>query len=186
MSRFSLLAAVVTTLTLAFRALCLSHVQAPGGNMTKFLNRLLGAHVKMQSRIFSLFCALLVRPVHQESAVCPLWNSTLQCLRTLVHLLHHVWLWTSVQFLKGVSKQEREVSTAKREGTYDEGGIMAPSFGDIHFVSETVRSTNRAGGRLKVLEAAMMWCHTTGQRADITGLSCGDVTAAYEKHLHVC
>ena len=35
--------------------------QAPQGNMTKFLNRLLGAHVEMQSKIFSLFCSLLVR-----------------------------------------------------------------------------------------------------------------------------
>ena len=32
------------------------------------------------------------------------------------------------------------MSIAKREGTYDEGGIMVPSFGDINFVSETVRS----------------------------------------------
>ena len=42
--------------------------------MTKFLNRLLGAHVDMQSKIFSLFCSLLVRAlctaIDERTATC--------------------------------------------------------------------------------------------------------------------
>ncbi len=36
------------------------------------------------------------------------------------------------------SSQEMQVSTAKREDIYDEGGIMTPHFGNINFVSQTV------------------------------------------------
>lgn len=34
--------------------------------------------------------------------------------------------------------QEMQVSMAKRNGEYDEGGIMKPSCGEISFVKETV------------------------------------------------
>lgn len=47
--------------------------QAPQGNMTKFLNRLLGAHVEMQCKIFSLFCSLLVRSCLHCSLRHPMW-----------------------------------------------------------------------------------------------------------------
>ena len=62
---------------LAFTALCSPLMQAPGGNMTKFLNRLLGAHVNMQSRIFSLFCALLVRLADRDVSSVPLCGTAL-------------------------------------------------------------------------------------------------------------
>ena len=40
-------------------------------------------------------------------------------------------------------KQEEQVSFAKTMDTYDEGGIMTPSFGNITVVSETVRHKRR-------------------------------------------
>ena len=48
----------------AYRAQALTlpaATQVPGGNITKFLNRLLGVHVDLQHKIFSCFMALLVR-----------------------------------------------------------------------------------------------------------------------------
>ena len=51
--------------------------------MTKFLNRLLGAHVDMQSKIFSMFCSLLVRLFSLEQSGLPLCFCSIRWLATL-------------------------------------------------------------------------------------------------------